>query len=94
MPIHTTLHTRNIPIRDQGGTLVSAQLTRVGMYLSMYWHGAFGMYNVMIPVNTSKYINTYHNVHGIPFFLYIPILVNKFKYMQSIPYTPMLTNTE
>ena len=51
------------------------------------------MYYVMIPVNTSKYINTYQNVQYIPFFLYIPILENMFKYMQYIPYIPMLTNT-
>ena len=34
----------------------------------------FGMYYVMIPVNTSKYINTYQYVQYIQFFLYIPIL--------------------
>ena len=54
------------------------------------------MYYVMIPVNTSKIINTYQDVQYITFFLYIPILVNMFKYMQYIPYIPyipMLTNT-
>ena len=39
----------------------------------------------MIAVNTSKFINTYHNIQYIDtIFLYIPILVHAYKYMQYI----------
>ena len=63
-----------------------------GMYVLVCIVQVFGMNYVMISVNTSKYINTYHNVQYIPFFLHILILVNTFKYMQYILYIPMLTN--
>ena len=102
MPLHINMyhyipiHTRYILKQDQCITLVFTRHTCIGMYHGMYVLvcsvQVFGMNYVMISVNTSKYINTYHNVQYIPFFLHILILVNTFKYMQYILYIPMLTN--
>ena len=98
MPIHTNTYHNTCQIHDNLNTW-SVQHT--GFHPAYkYWHVSlyvlvcivqvFGMYYVMIPVNTSKYINTYQYVQYIPFFLYIQVLVNMFKYIQYIQYNTIL----
>ena len=99
MPIHTNTYHNTCQIHTNTRSVQHTGFHPAYKYWHVSWYvlvcivQVFGMYYVMILVNTSKYINTYQYVQYIPFFLYIPILVNMFKYMQYIPYIPMLTNT-
>ena len=99
MPIHTNTYHNTCQIHTNTRSVQHTGFHPAYKYWHVSWYvlvcivQVFGMYYVMIPVNTSKYINTYQYVQYIPFFLYIPILVNMFKYIQYIPYIQMLTNT-
>ena len=86
------IHTNTVSVQHTGFR-PAYKYWHVSWYVLVCIVQVFGMYYVMILVNTSKYINTYQYVHYLPFFQYISILVNMFKYMQYIPYIPMLTNT-
>ena len=99
MPIHTNTYHDTCQIHTNTRSVQHTGFRPAYKYWHVSWYvlvcivQVFGMYYVMIPVNTSKYINTYQYVQYILFFQYISILVNMFKYMQYIPYIPMLTNT-
>ena len=68
IPIHTMIHARYIPILDRFSTRVFAPpapaykcwyvLVCIGMYCASICQ-LFGMYYVMVPVNTSKYTYQY-----------------------------------
>ena len=59
----------------------------------------FGMYYIMIPVNTSKYINTYQYLQDIPFSIhtniseYVPINAIHTIHTNAYQYRSVLSNT-
>ena len=93
MPLHTKIHAITYQYSSAHWFSPSIQALKywhVSLYVLVCIVQVFGMYYVMIPVNTSKYINTYQYVQYIPFFLYIQVLVNMFKYIQYIQYNTIL----
>ena len=85
IPRHTTIHTKtyhytcqihtNKRLVQHTGFRPAYKYWHVSWYVLVCIVQKFGMYYVMILVNSSKYINTYQYVKYIPFFLYIPIIL-------------------